>query len=198
MTWFHRVKYYAWLYEGSQLYVQLAGFGMVAIILAAVMFPLWPAFLRQGVWYLSIAVLFLIGAFIVLAIIRLIFYLITVVVTSPGIWIFPNLFEDVGFVDSFKPLWGWDLPPPPKKKRSSKAKEAIGEGDAASSGAQPDKEATEGNEDKPASGRTAVANLPGVTQTQPQMRGANIAKAATPTPAAQVEKKEYLKLDELD
>jgi translocation protein SEC62 len=71
---------------------------MVALMLAAVMFPLWPPVMRLGVWYLSIAMLGLLGAFFGLAIIRLIFYIITVVVASPGIWIFPQLFADVGVV----------------------------------------------------------------------------------------------------
>jgi translocation protein SEC62 len=71
---------------------------MVALMLGAVMFPLWPPAMRLGVWYLSIAMLGLLGAFFGLAIIRLIFYIITVVIASPGIWIFPQLFADVGVV----------------------------------------------------------------------------------------------------
>ncbi|KAJ2561930.1 Translocation protein S62 [Coemansia sp. RSA 1836] len=27
-----------------------------------------------------------------------------------GLWIFPNLFEDVGFFESFVPLYGWEVP----------------------------------------------------------------------------------------
>lgn len=71
---------------------------MVVIMLAGVMFPLWPVKLRVGVWYLSILALGLLGALIVLAIIRLIIWCATVVGAPKAIWIFPNLFEDVGFV----------------------------------------------------------------------------------------------------
>lgn len=71
---------------------------MVAVMLAGVMFPLWPPIMRLGTWYLSIAVLGLIGLFFAIAIVRLIFYIITVIATPPGIWIFPKLFADVGFV----------------------------------------------------------------------------------------------------
>lgn len=71
---------------------------MVAIMLAGVMFPLWPVKLRIGVWYLSMLALGLIGALIALAIVRLIIYCGTVVSMKRAIWIFPNLFEDVGFV----------------------------------------------------------------------------------------------------
>ena len=116
--------HYAWFYEGSQLGLKLGGLGMVAIMLAGVMFPLWPPTMRLGVWYLSVGVLGLIGLFFVIAILRLIFWLISLVVLKPGVWIFPNLFEDVGFVDSFIPLWAWDVPPPKKEKKAKKAKTA--------------------------------------------------------------------------
>ena len=91
-------EYYAWFYEGSQWTTYAGGLLMVVIMLAGVMFPLWPPVMRLGVWYLSIAVLGLIGLFFAIAIVRLIFYIITVIVASPGIWIFPQLFADVGFV----------------------------------------------------------------------------------------------------
>lgn len=90
--------YYAWFYEGSQWTTYVGGLAMVAIMLAGVMFPLWPPIMRLGVWYLSIGVLGLIGLFFALAIVRLIFYIITIIVAPPGIWIFPKLFADVGFV----------------------------------------------------------------------------------------------------
>lgn len=34
-------------------------------------------------------------------------FVVTVFAVPPGLWLFPNLFEDVGVIDSFKPLWGW-------------------------------------------------------------------------------------------
>lgn len=97
----------------------LGSAGLVAVILIGVMFPLWPTSLRIGVWYLSVAVLGLIGLFFVIAIIRLIIYIITMFTASPGLWIFPNLFEDVGFIDSFIPMYEWDYP---KKKKAGKKK----------------------------------------------------------------------------
>ena len=90
--------HFAWFYEGSQWTTYVGGVAMVAIMLAGVMFPLWPSTLRLGVWYLSILVLALIGVFFGIAVVRLIFYIITVVAAPPGIWIFPQLFADVGFV----------------------------------------------------------------------------------------------------
>jgi len=122
MQMFQPADYYAWFYEGSQWTTYVGGIAMVAIMLAGVMFPLWPPIMRLGVWYLSIGVLGLIGLFFAIAIVRLIFYIITVIVASPGIWIFPKLFADVGFVESFIPLWEWDIPKKKgKKKRSEKS-----------------------------------------------------------------------------
>jgi len=109
--------YYAWFYEGSQWRTYLGAVALVVIVLAGVMFPLWPVSIRIGVWYLSMAGFGFIGLFIGLAIFRLIFYIITIIVASPGIWIFPKLFADVGFFDSFVPLWEWDVPPPKKVKK---------------------------------------------------------------------------------
>ena len=100
MQAFEEGAYYAWFYEGSQWLTYVGGVAMLAIILAGVMFPLWPPIMRLGVWYLSMVVLALIGLFFVIAIIRLIFYIITIIVASPGIWIFPKLFADVGFVST--------------------------------------------------------------------------------------------------
>ncbi|KAL1915200.1 uncharacterized protein VTP21DRAFT_7476 [Calcarisporiella thermophila] len=124
--------YYVWLYEGSQLFTYLASLGLLAAVLAAVLFPLWPSPIRVGVWYISIGMLFLIGLFFVIAIIRLILYIITLIVAPPGIWIFPNLFEDVGIIESFIPLWAWDEPKKKKEKGGKKAgasSSAEGEGE---------------------------------------------------------------------
>lgn len=95
---FDPLSYYTWFYDGSSLYMMLGGAAMVVIMLAGVMSPLWPIQLRIGVWYLSIGVPCLVGLFIALAIVRLIFWCLTVVSMKRAIWIYPDLFEDVGFV----------------------------------------------------------------------------------------------------
>lgn len=110
--------YYMWIWEGSQVKLYMGAAALVAVVLAGVLFPLWPNFLRLGVWYLSIAVLCLVGVFFAIAIVRLIIYVITYPVLPRGFWIFPNLFEDVGIVESFIPLYGFD---PVKEKKSKKA-----------------------------------------------------------------------------
>ncbi|PYI24676.1 putative translocation protein Sec62 [Aspergillus violaceofuscus CBS 115571] len=116
------MMHYVWLYEGPQLKQKLMAGAVVAGIFAVVLFPLWPMMLRQGVWYLSVGMMGLLGLFFAMSIFRLILFCITVFAVPPGLWLFPNLFEDVGFVDSFKPLWGWQEN---KKKKKSKSKKAV-------------------------------------------------------------------------
>ncbi len=99
--------HYVWLYEGPQWRTKLYALGALVVIMTVVMFPLWPVTLRIGVWYLSMGFLGLIGLFFAMAIFRLILFCVTVVSMPRGLWLYPNLFEDVGFFDSFRPVWGW-------------------------------------------------------------------------------------------
>ena len=122
---FDPMMHYVWLYEGSQWMTKVwAGLALVAVF-TVVLFPLWPLFMRQGVWYLSVAAMGLLCAFFGLAIVRLILFCVTFFAVPPGLWIFPNLFEDVGVIDSFKPMYGWQQ----DKKKKKKAKEVAGAGD---------------------------------------------------------------------
>lgn len=111
--------HFVWLYEGPQLKQKLYATGAIACVFIIVMFPLWPIKLRLGVWYLSMGMLVLIGLFFLMAIFRLILFIITMFAVPPGLWLYPNLFEDVGFFDSFRPVWGWQQE---KKKGKKKVK----------------------------------------------------------------------------
>ncbi|KAK3063480.1 hypothetical protein LTS18_015140 [Coniosporium uncinatum] len=116
--------HYIWLYEGSQWKMKLYAVGALVCVMAVVLFPLWPIMLRQGVWYLSMGMMGLIGLFFAMAIFRLILFCITVFVTPPGLWLYPNLFEDVGFFDSFRPLWAWHETEEEKKQKKKAKKTA--------------------------------------------------------------------------
>lgn len=127
--------HYVWLYEGAQIKQKLYAAGALVLVIAVVMFPLWPLVMRQGVWYLSMGMLGLIGLFFVMAIFRLILFVVTVFAVPPGLWLYPNLFEDVGFFDSFRPVWAWHQNEKAKKKSKktkSAAKASITEGNSAS------------------------------------------------------------------
>ncbi|GMK56397.1 hypothetical protein CspeluHIS016_0302370 [Cutaneotrichosporon spelunceum] len=196
---FDPAGYYSWFYDGSPFWNIVGGIAMVAVMLAGVMFPLWPVKLRIGVWYLSVGALGLVGLFIVIAIIRLILWCITKVSMEKAIWIFPNLFEDVGFVDSFIPGWQWDEP---KKKRLRKVGEkrkrkdrdgsakdkaavappsvipsAIGAADPTAAAAEAARAPTPGNADTEsgvtsASTATSTATAPPATTPTPRSRQA--------------------------
>ncbi|KAJ3159395.1 Translocation protein S62 [Geranomyces michiganensis] len=120
---FEPEAYYVWIYEGSQLKGMLIGTGVLLVAFAGVMFPLWPARLRDGVYYLSLGLLGLIGLFICLSIFRLALWLVLKVATGRDGWLYPQLFADVGIIESFSPVWGWDEPK--HKRRSAKVAAAA-------------------------------------------------------------------------
>lgn len=102
---------YVWQYDPPHVKtLQSVKSGLfLLLVLVLVMFPLWPHSLRISVWYLSMTGVGFIVALLVIAIIRFIIYVISLAIpwTRPGLWIFPNLFADVGVIDSFIPLYGW-------------------------------------------------------------------------------------------
>ncbi|KAH6855734.1 translocation protein Sec62-domain-containing protein [Chaetomium sp. MPI-CAGE-AT-0009] len=112
--------YYVWLWEGSQVMRKVYAALALAAIFAVVCYPLWPVKLRQGGYYLSWAFLCFMGLFFAMAIFRVILFCITYFILPPGFWLFPNLWEDVSVVDSFKPVWAWHEPAAAKKKKKSK------------------------------------------------------------------------------
>jgi translocation protein SEC62 len=104
---FSEDAYYTWDYQGSQTKTILLGILLLVFALGCVMFPIWPISLRLGVWYLSVTGLILIGILFAIALVRWVIFSITRLILPPGFYIFPNLFEDVSFVESFKPVWAW-------------------------------------------------------------------------------------------
>lgn len=100
---------YIWQYETpwARMKSTLFSFMLIGIVLLGVMFPLWPSQLRTGVWYLSMVGVGLICALIAIAIVRGILFVCSLPFVKSGLWLFPNLFADVGVVDSFIPLWGY-------------------------------------------------------------------------------------------
>eukprot|EP00835_Amoeboradix_gromovi_P006467 NODE_766_length_4395_cov_0.248138.p2 type:complete len:167 gc:universal NODE_766_length_4395_cov_0.248138:860-1360(+) len=56
-----RQVYYMWLYQGNPLWNMIKSVGMVAIVLAGVMYPLWPSQMKDLSYYFSWAVMGLMG-----------------------------------------------------------------------------------------------------------------------------------------
>jgi translocation protein SEC62 len=101
-------SFYAWIYEGSQLFNILLGVFAVIFVISLFMYPLWPRFMKNISWYLMMAVASFVAFILILAVVRLIVFFISFFVARPGIWLFPNLFADVGFFESFVPLYSWN------------------------------------------------------------------------------------------
>merc|ERR550534_955428 len=109
---------YVWIYDPTPWYYYIAGTAIVLGIIAVCLFPLWPMEARQGVYYLSVAAAGFLVFIIVLAIIKYILFLLCFIATMGKLklWIFPNLTEDVGFFESFWPMYVYTYDHPKKKK----------------------------------------------------------------------------------
>lgn len=138
--------YYAWTYAKSKPIMIVYSVLMIVGVFALILFPLWPAFMRSGVWYLSMMAMGLLGLLFAIAIVRLIIFVLTYLTMPRAFWLFPNLFEDCGVLESFQPVYGWSGDGQnKKKKKKSKSKaaketpkiEEIGREDVEATGAQP-------------------------------------------------------------
>ncbi|KAI8913546.1 translocation protein Sec62-domain-containing protein [Gorgonomyces haynaldii] len=109
--------YYIWLYQGSPLTGILIAAGVLLVIFAGVLFPLWPPFMRQGGYYVSLLLMGFLGFLMALGVIRIVIWLGLKITIGRGGWLFPNLFADVGVIESFFPLWIWEDEPRKKKKK---------------------------------------------------------------------------------
>lgn len=98
---------YVWIYEPTSLKAWLYCIGVIVLVIAICIFPLWPPFLRSGVYYLCIAGLVFLSSILGLALLRhvVFFILWTITFGKVHLWILPNLTEDVGFFESFWPLY---------------------------------------------------------------------------------------------
>lgn len=101
---------YAWIYEGSQLMLILGALVLLLAALAIVMFPLWPSSMRSMTKYVMYLGIGLFASLIVISVVRVIVFVVTKFTVKPGIWIFPNLWEDCGVLESFVPFWDWHTP----------------------------------------------------------------------------------------
>merc|ERR1712130_306123 len=121
---------YVWIYDPTPWYYYIAGGAIVLGIIAVCLFPLWPMEARQGVYYLSVAAAGFLVFIIVLAILKYILFLLCFIATAGKLklWIFPNLTEDVGFFESFWPMYVYTYSRP-KKDKDSDDEESSGEED---------------------------------------------------------------------
>lgn len=114
-------SYFAWTYSKPNPFMLLYGILIIIGIFAVILFPLWPNFMKRGVWYVSMFFLGLVALFFGIAIVRLIIYLITYAVCPQAFWLYPNLFADCGVIESFQPLYEWEKPKAVKGKKTKKS-----------------------------------------------------------------------------
>ncbi|KAM9789413.1 translocation protein SEC62 [Neosynchiropus ocellatus] len=112
---------YVWIYDPVHFKTFAMGLILVIAVIAATLFPLWPAEMRVGVYYLSVAAGCFVASILLLAVARCILFLIIWLVTGGRhhFWFLPNLTADVGFIDSFRPLYTHEYKGPRGSKKSS-------------------------------------------------------------------------------
>lgn len=98
---------YVWLYEPTSIKAWLLCFGVIFGVIAICLFPLWPSIIRTWVYYLSVAAVIFLSSILTLIVLRIILYFTLWALTfgKLHLWILPNLTEDVGFFESFWPLY---------------------------------------------------------------------------------------------
>ncbi|XP_074598723.1 translocation protein 1 [Brevipalpus obovatus] len=101
---------YVWLYDPVSVRTWFFGALVVMAGVALCLFPLWPKTFRSCVFYLSIAVATFLFTILVLVVLRLVIFVIVWLLSlgKHSFWILPNLTEDVGFFESFWPLYQYE------------------------------------------------------------------------------------------
>lgn len=115
-------EFYVWIYSPTTIKQYIMGALLVIGCIGVCLFPLWPAEVRTGVYYLSLVLASLLGVLLSLAVVKYIIFAGVWLLTMGKIkfWLLPNLTEDVGFFDSFAPLYTLDVAG--KKKVDAKKK----------------------------------------------------------------------------
>lgn len=97
--------FYVITYEGGSGLQHFLLALIIAGVLLACMFPVWPMWAKVGIWYLSVIFL---SVYFGLLILRMVIYTMFWIVGF-DFWIFPNLNDEYcGFLDSFQPLYSWE------------------------------------------------------------------------------------------
>jgi len=98
---------YVWVYDPTSTKTYIIGSLLILGAIGICLFPLWPSQVREGVYYLSLAGASFLGAILGLAVLKYILYAVVWIASFGKVqfWFFPNLTEDVGFFESFVPVY---------------------------------------------------------------------------------------------
>ncbi|XP_035656312.1 translocation protein SEC62-like [Oncorhynchus keta] len=143
---------FVWIYDPVHFKTFAMGLILVIAVIAATLFPLWPAEMRVGVYYLSVAAGCFVASILLLAVARCILFLIIWLVTGGRhhFWFLPNLTADVGFIDSFRPLYTHEYKGPRgySKKSPDKTEGKSTDADAAKAQKSDSEEKGDGGEEE--------------------------------------------------
>merc|ERR1712129_156052 len=100
---------YVWLYDPIPWYYWILGGGICLIVILFCLFPLWPKKIRHVSGWLSFAsVCFVVGVIGLAAVKSLVFSILYLLSGRKfRFWLMPNLTKDVGFINSFWPLYDY-------------------------------------------------------------------------------------------
>jgi translocation protein SEC62 len=98
---------FVWVYDPTSIKTYIIGSLLILAVIGICLFPLWPNYVREGIYYVSVAGASFLGAILALSVLKYIFFAAVWMFTFGNIhfWLFPNLTEDVGFFESFKPVY---------------------------------------------------------------------------------------------
>ena len=92
--------YFTWMYDGPMTLRYIMTGALIVFAAMMTLFPIWPAWARLVIWYMSVTFLIVI---IVFSILRLIAFLLAWMLGF-DFWVLPNIYDDdLGVIESFKP-----------------------------------------------------------------------------------------------
>lgn len=149
---------FVWVYDPTSTKTYIIGSLLILGAIGICLFPLWPSQVREGVYYLSLAGASFLGAILGLAAFKYVLFAFIWILTTGKVsfWLFPNLTEDVGFFESFVPVYKCNL-------KSNDAKEKK---EAAATGEEEEKKELL-QEPQPSQAETTSENLNAENTTEP-------------------------------
>jgi translocation protein SEC62 len=107
---------YMWAEEKYDFFSLFIGLSGISLLFAIAMFKAWPIWLQKGVYFLRYPFGVIIGAMLVLIIVRVVVFLVSQFTHPPGLWIYPNLLAECGVLESFVPMYAWNTAESDKKE----------------------------------------------------------------------------------
>ncbi|KAL6120761.1 hypothetical protein NUSPORA_02455 [Nucleospora cyclopteri] len=104
---FSAADLFIWEKEDNTKIYMFLGLLLTFAICIIMLFKVFPRWHRYVLYYLRYPIIAFFGFMFVSAIVRLIFYLLTLFFCNEQCWIWPNLFADCGFFESFVPAYEW-------------------------------------------------------------------------------------------